>query len=278
MACFINSIIGQNCLKLDYRKSRRQCGFTLIEVLVVVAIIAILAAILLPVFSRARESARRASCQSNMKQLSLAFQHYTQDYDGHYPALVAPDSVDASQAPPYTYPFGWADALYPYTNTTQLLQCPSEPNDADPDPEKAGFSDYWYNGSFSKNPFVTAQGIAEAQVTQPSLTFLLGDGVTGLASQGQNGSLDMDGVGGKPLPYCPNKPLTIVKMPLDPVVARVDADGGAQRHLEGANYAYADGHVKWLSGTVDGTVPGAYDCGTTATAGAAIGAKGTFGL
>ncbi|MEO6907925.1 MAG: prepilin-type N-terminal cleavage/methylation domain-containing protein, partial [Abditibacteriaceae bacterium] len=66
-----------------HRQHRR--AFTLIELLVVIAIIAILAAILFPVFSRAREMARRASCQSNLKQIGLGFAQYIQDYDGHYP-------------------------------------------------------------------------------------------------------------------------------------------------------------------------------------------------
>src|SRR5688500_14171901 len=60
-------------------------GFTLIELLVVIAIIAILAAILFPVFARARENARSASCQSNLKQIGLAFAQYVQDYEGSYP-------------------------------------------------------------------------------------------------------------------------------------------------------------------------------------------------
>src|SRR6476661_4616633 len=68
-------------------------GFTLIELLVVIAIIAILAAILFPVFSRARENARRASCQSNLKQIGLAFHQYTQDYDERLPLPIWHDAT-----------------------------------------------------------------------------------------------------------------------------------------------------------------------------------------
>src|SRR5471032_187855 len=64
-------------------------GFTLIELLVVIAIIAILAAILFPVFARARENARRASCQSNLKQIGLGFQQYSQDYDERFPIALS---------------------------------------------------------------------------------------------------------------------------------------------------------------------------------------------
>ncbi|NCO34930.1 MAG: hypothetical protein AUJ92_00850 [Armatimonadetes bacterium CG2_30_59_28] len=67
---------------------RRDKGFTLIELLVVIAIIAILAAILFPVFARAREKARTASCQSNLKQIGLAMMMYVQDFDEVYPALL----------------------------------------------------------------------------------------------------------------------------------------------------------------------------------------------
>lgn len=70
------------------KKNKKLSGFTLIELLVVIAIIAILAAILFPVFARARENARRASCMSNLKQVSLAIMQYTQDYDERYPRVL----------------------------------------------------------------------------------------------------------------------------------------------------------------------------------------------
>ena len=88
-------------------------GFTLIELLVVIAIIAILAAILFPVFARAREKARQTSCLSNLKQLSLGAQMYSQDYDEE----VMPCHTDA------TY---WNLLIEPYVKNTQLFQCPSK--------------------------------------------------------------------------------------------------------------------------------------------------------
>jgi len=96
----------------------RRTGFTLIELLVVIAIIAILAAILFPVFAKAREKARAASCQSNEKQLALAVLMYSQDYD-------------ESTAPHYIITDGWAqviqppDLVQPYIKNTQMLICPS---------------------------------------------------------------------------------------------------------------------------------------------------------
>ncbi|MGI5818341.1 MAG: DUF1559 domain-containing protein [Armatimonadota bacterium] len=96
-------------------------GFTLIELLVVIAIIAILAAILFPVFARARDKARQASCQSNMKQIGLAAMMYAQDYDETLPAHYGywvPGSTDVRY-------FGFYDAFSPYTNNEQVYICPS---------------------------------------------------------------------------------------------------------------------------------------------------------
>src|SRR5471032_329947 len=88
-------------------------GFTLIELLVVIAIIAILAAILFPVFARARENARRASCQSNLKQLTLGILQYTQDYDGCYPEKDANAQLRAVFQPDFTVQNsgGWGNQI-----------------------------------------------------------------------------------------------------------------------------------------------------------------------
>lgn len=99
-------------------------GFTLIELLVVIAIIAILAAILFPVFGRARENARRSSCQSNLKQIGLAFAQYTQDYDESYPYAVGGTVVDATGSFSSDRRY-WADEIQPYVKSLQLFVCPS---------------------------------------------------------------------------------------------------------------------------------------------------------
>jgi len=98
--------------------SKQHHGFTLIELLVVIAIIAILAAILFPVFAQARERARAISCLSNMKQLGLAFQMYAQDYDERYPF-----GRNDNWAPGQHYTWRWA--VQPYIKNLGVMRCPS---------------------------------------------------------------------------------------------------------------------------------------------------------
>ena len=121
-------------------------AFTLIELLVVIAIIAILAAILFPVFARAREKARQASCASNLKQVALGIMQYTQDYDESLPIVQSRNCMPTSQlifsplqssnasnmsgaaclASTTNYTWGWIEASYPYVKSTQAFQCPSD--------------------------------------------------------------------------------------------------------------------------------------------------------
>jgi prepilin-type N-terminal cleavage/methylation domain-containing protein len=102
-------------MKRSQSKSRivqRLKGFTLIELLVVIAIIAILAAILFPVFARARENARRASCLSNAKQIGLGVMQYAQDYDEKLMFSYGPQGI-------------WADVTQPYVKNYQMFKCPT---------------------------------------------------------------------------------------------------------------------------------------------------------
>src|SRR3712207_5456887 len=102
-------------------RSRR--GFTLIELLVVIAIIAILAAILFPVFAQAREAARKASCQSNLRQLGLAVQMYNNDNDEFFPPSISWDwPVQSDYRAEY---YTWRGAIFPYTKNAGLYTCPS---------------------------------------------------------------------------------------------------------------------------------------------------------
>ncbi|BCM92387.1 hypothetical protein IAD21_04266 [Abditibacteriota bacterium] len=109
-------------------------AFTLVELLVVIAIIAILAAMIFPTFARARENARRASCQSNLRQIGLGLIQYSQDYD----EILVPDwfvtnpnqglSTQSSSVANARYK--WTDAIYPYVKSEQIFICPSATGDA----------------------------------------------------------------------------------------------------------------------------------------------------
>jgi prepilin-type N-terminal cleavage/methylation domain-containing protein/prepilin-type processing-associated H-X9-DG protein len=160
------------------RLTRR--GFTLIELLVVIAIIAILAAILFPVFAQARESARKASCQSNLKQISSGILMYLQDYDECFPSVGANNgnaTGPAALGQPWPNCYGWpcvhtggaltwAASIMPYVKNYQLFKCPSGNNGARnswPGAGTNGFEvmnnpntqrsiSYYYNAALGRNP------------------------------------------------------------------------------------------------------------------------------
>jgi prepilin-type N-terminal cleavage/methylation domain-containing protein/prepilin-type processing-associated H-X9-DG protein len=96
----------------------RSKGFTLIELLVVIAIIAILAAILFPVFAQAREKARQTTCLSNEKQIALAFVQYVQDYDETMPAYEYGSNAIGTN-------YAWEYMVYPYLKSVAVYKCPS---------------------------------------------------------------------------------------------------------------------------------------------------------
>lgn len=109
----------------DVRTGKRK-AFTLIELLVVIAIIGLLAAILFPVFSRARENARRTSCQSNLKQLGLGFQQYIQDYDGKWPNRCFGLNCSVAMAVRSDNLYTWQDAVFTYVKSEGVYNCPSQ--------------------------------------------------------------------------------------------------------------------------------------------------------
>lgn len=137
---------------------RRKSGFTLIELLVVIAIIAILAAILFPVFARAREKARQASCQSNEKELALAFLMYAGDYDEAFPygCWVNTPAIYTGSYPQLHNPAGtlveahwdWPHHIYPYVKNSGIFDCPSS---ADPYPNGSGRQNYDGNYMWNHN-------------------------------------------------------------------------------------------------------------------------------
>jgi prepilin-type N-terminal cleavage/methylation domain-containing protein/prepilin-type processing-associated H-X9-DG protein len=139
-------------------------GFTLIELLVVIAIIAILAAILFPVFARAREKARQTSCLSNVKQLMLGVMMYTQDYDEVYPGYYNPDPPNVADQ--------WFELLEPYVKNEQIFICPSDQNRDPGYGWNYRFISYGWRdpGNAVGDPFTTL-----GTVEYPSETIILAD-------------------------------------------------------------------------------------------------------
>ena len=203
-------------------------AFTLIELLVVIAIIALLAAILFPVFARARENARKTSCQNSLKQLGLGVLQYTQDYDESLPGTTctalgngvrnawtyftafsntAPTNFDPAQG-----------SLFPYIKSAQIYVCPSD--------SSRQLTSYAFNGTLRVAPnntvascfsaaTVLTMGINIADVRETPATILFAEEMNGTVR-----STD-DGV-------------------LFPAV-----NPGTVRHLDGGNFAFMDGHVKF---------------------------------
>jgi prepilin-type N-terminal cleavage/methylation domain-containing protein/prepilin-type processing-associated H-X9-DG protein len=142
----------------------RRSGFTLIELLVVIAIIAILAAILFPVFARAREKARQASCMAHLKQIGLAMAMYCQDHDGYMPNCATQKTTN-----PWNLPLlPWV--LQPYIKNTGIWRCPSD-SDKLWDTEE---SSYPWNEMFSEQPLDEAQWMGVSLLEFP----YTGDGLS----------------------------------------------------------------------------------------------------
>lgn len=163
---------------------KQQRGFTLIELLVVIAIIAILAAILFPVFAQAREKARQASCQSNLKQIGIALKMYVQDYDERWPnSQNGPACCSNGQTGSSGLNFGFngwvSNVLMPYTKNQQIYRCPSIQN--------SGFNDPWNGGTATTNGpnttsyaynYVSIQGVREAQFDDVAGAIIMADSST----------------------------------------------------------------------------------------------------
>jgi len=220
---------------INNRLQRQLQGFTLIELLVVVAIISLLAAILFPVFARARENARRSSCMSNLKQIGLGMMMYAQDYDDH----VVRANIGLSVAQPFpsnpshsSATWLWWHMLYPYVKNTQVFVCPS--------------SNTTWDGSYSPSPY-TPYGYNYYMNAGPSLASIPNVAITPLIMDSTNY-----------LSYAYNTCTSASA--LSSTVVCVSFSNGKNSdppnplHLDTFNMLFADGHVKsqkvsdWVTG------------------------------
>jgi prepilin-type N-terminal cleavage/methylation domain-containing protein/prepilin-type processing-associated H-X9-DG protein len=223
-------------------RQARTAGFTLIELLVVIAIIAILAAILFPVFSRARENARRSSCASNLKQVGLGLLQYTQDYDEMMPSAGAVSSNDNAGYRDSK----WMDKIHPYVKNEQVFNCPSDNN--------VNTYGYKYNGTTTRNNrwfgsyLINAGYSGHATRNGPSgksLAVIEAPATTIYALEGWphnagNADFWFTGVDAANRPYAHNtSPPTFGRGNGLPTTSSAVA-----RHLETGSTLFCDGHVK----------------------------------
>ena len=262
-------------------KTKRAAGFTLIELLVVIAIIAILAAILFPVFAQARERARTTSCLSNMKQVGIAFAGYLGDNDGIFPQYVLGNNMSASAQIPgnldkptipaerYIVDTGgfwsgahvrsWMDAVFPYVKSIQVFHCPSHQRPVAIEAADQGFwsgsggwtpaQDGWryWTPSIGYNAYI---GAAYGYPGAPSPLQPPNEAAIDSASQK---ILLVHNAG----PYSNNAEFhahegseAMRNTPSSGAKPFRDGADWSQQvhpHNDGSNIAFADGHVKWYS-------------------------------
>ncbi len=212
---------------------KRAYGFTLIELLVVIAIIAILAAILFPVFARAREKARQTSCLSNIKQLGLGDLMYAQDYDerfvNYYRYMPAPNL------------YWWGDVLQPYVMNRQILECPS-----------SAWSYTYGRPPGLPNPLVCSYALPGIRISDA--------GVSCTQLPGSKMALVPDAAG--TILICESTTSEIytggsLSFTIGGPNGVTDLATGSYRrvaktHNDGFNVCFADGHAKWLRNTTPG--------------------------
>lgn len=212
-------------------KARGRDAFTLIELLVVIAIIAILAAILFPVFAQAREKARSAACMNNMKQIGIAFMTYTQDYD----ECVVP--LAAVYTPPAGSSFSggdtwWPDILMPYIKSKEVFTCPSQKLRS--------------RGIGMSHPQIgmwhPTSALSLAAVVAPAETAVFADSGSNVATGDPNPDNweEKSSTGGYLLFRTPANGSTLYNVAATPETV-------VPRHQKKAVVAFMDGHVKSMS-------------------------------
>lgn len=235
---------------------RRSRAFTLIELLVVIAIIAILAAILFPVFAQAREKARQAACINNSKQLGLATMQYIQDANERYPlafgygagwywqyiSLTPADWRAAADGP--VYGIAWANSLMPYIKNAGVYSCPSAKEYRFNGLPYTSAAKKWMNVSYSYNGLLMSY--SQAGITAVSSLPMMWEG---------NGRQTLAGFTvAQPVPKCPEPALPCRYVRTTPQTCRDNKNGErsvmfvaatAWVHSKGMTFVMADGHASW---------------------------------
>ena len=279
--------------------------------LIVIAIIALLASILFPVFARAREKARQGSCAANLKQITLGFLQYSQDYDENPMNGTCPvGGATCSGGQSWMIGQGWAGQIYPYIKSTGVFVCPSDTTAKQSGgnyPVSYGYNENLVLGTNNgRNPSGTIASLAA-----PSMTILFTEGLSSTNYAITNAEVEVNPVGSSrncvagaasPSPvangifYCDGscannsgsaactagqlsdlgflcgaiaEDTTTVVIPL------------TGRHSDGSNFAFFDGHVKWLKGANvspgrNASNPNAVQANTSSTAATAAGTQGKF--
>lgn len=230
---------------------RKRQGFTLIELLVVIAIIAILAAILFPVFAKAREKARQSSCASNTKQVSLGLIQYLQDYDQKYPpavgiATVSGTAYEANWGVDYDTTPAASSVVVPsltssYVKNRGIFTCPSGPRGTN-------VLHYMFNDFLATKSEAIMLGsastvmVAESSGANPNLATPTWppDAGTGTTQLKYNVGHAINDVNTTQVAQCTTPTTTGTATAWE--AAKFD---DVIRHSDGANFAFADGHVKW---------------------------------
>ena len=196
-------------------------GFTLIEILVVIGIIAVLLGILFPTFSHVREKGRQTVCQSNLRQIAAAMQQYLQDYDAVYPK-----EMFVYKANGVATEVGWQEVLLPYTKSRAIFHCPTHA--ISKEKTRFEYEDYRLNiqrlsiFTVSASSTLTVDGRHEAEVPNTSTIWLNEDKVTIF----ENHECD----------YCAGSTGSCGRYFI-----------GSTIHGGGGNYSFLDGHVKWFA-------------------------------